>query len=415
MASRSSSPPAQADVVVVGGGAVGLCTAFFLRRAGREVTLLSREPIGIGASSGNAGMLTPSHVVPLSAPGVVAQGLRWLAKPDSPFYITPRLDVDLMRWLWTFRRHSTEAHVRHGVPILRDLSLASVRLFEEIQDTVGDVAFAPTGLLMTYRTDKARKGVLADAAIAEAAGLDVERLDAAGLRDLEPGLVTPAEGAVYYRQDARVDPDAFLSQLSAWLRDHGVAILDGMEVEAVADGSVRTASGTIRAEAVVLAAGAWTGRLAKPLGGRVPVQPARGYSLTLPSDHALTIPTILTDEKTTVTPMPGRLRFTGTLGLAGFDPSVDARRAEPIRRLARAYAPDAEVEAVETWSGFRPCSPDGLPIVGPTSKAPTVILATGHGMLGVSLAPITGQLVAEIVAGGTPAMAAPLHPARFGR
>ncbi len=410
------------DVVVVGGGAVGLCAAYYLQQAGRAVTVLTREPVGEGASAGNAGMIVPSHIVPLAAPGVIAKGLRWLTNPESPFFLKPRLDLDLARWLWTFRRHCTETHVRRSIPVLRDLSLASVALFEALQDDLGDVGFAQTGLLMLYHTEKGRKENLAAADLAEAAGLEVERLDAEAVRAREPALRTPADGAVLYRQDGRVDPDALLRRMAVCLRSRGVKIHEGVTVQgfeqrAGAVTGVRTVQGTVGADAIVLAAGAWTGRLAKAVGLRVPVQPAKGYSITVPApEDGPHLPMILTEEKVTVTPMPGLLRFAGTLALAGFDPSVEARRAAPIRRLAQAYAADASgTETADVWSGYRPCSPDGLPIVGPGARHPNVILATGHGMMGVTLAPATGLLVTALLRGETPEVdPAPLAPTRFG-
>ncbi len=414
----------KADVLVIGGGVVGLCAAYFLRRAGRDVTVLTRDPVGAGASAGNAGMIVPSHVVPLAAPGVIAQGLRWLAHPESPFHIKPRADAALARWLFTFRRHCTEAHVARAAPILRDLSLASVALFEEMQNDLGDFGFEQTGLLMLYHTEKGRKENLRAAALAEDAGLAVERLDADAVRALEPGLRTPVGGAVLYRQDGRVAPDRFLHRLAEALRARGVALREGVAVtgfERRGDRltGARTTAGFVEAESVVIAAGAWSGRLAKAAGVRLPVQPAKGYSLTLPAPHGgPRLPMILTDEKTTVTPMRGRIRFAGTLALAGFDPSVDARRAAPIRRLARRYVPDAsedDLDRAGVWSGFRPCSPDGLPLLGRSPRHANLFFATGHGMMGVTLAPVTGQLLAELLAGSVPSLPlAPLAPERFG-
>lgn len=413
----------QTDVIVIGGGVVGLCAAHALRRAGREVTVLSRDPIGQGASAGNAGMIVPSHLIPLSAPGVVAQGLRWLGNPTSPFYIKPRLDLDLARWLLVFRRHCTARHVAHAMPILRDLSLASADAFAALQDDIGDVGYAQTGILMLYHTPKARQESLKQADQAEAAGLQVERLDAAALHALEPGLRTPAEGAVRYHQDGRIDPDALLHRLARALRADDVPLLEGVKVEALeargdAVTAVRTAQGLFRARTIVLAAGAWTPLLARTAGLRVLVQPARGYSLTVPAPPGSPrLPMILADEKVTVTPMPGRLRFTGTLALAGFDPTLDARRIAPLRQLARAYLPDAsdaEVEALAPWFGYRPCSPDGLPIIGPSPRYGNLIVATGHGMMGVTLAPITGRLVAAHVTGAAPPLdPVPLRVGRF--
>ena len=406
---------------MVGGGAVGLSVAWTFQRRGRHVTVLARDRVGEGASAGNAGMIVPSHIVPLAAPGVVAQGLRWLVRPDSPFHIRPRLDAGLARWLWLFRRHCTDAHVARSVPVLRDLSLASVDLMDELQRDVGDVGYAQTGLLMAYRTEKGEKENLALADRAEAAGLAVERWDEAALARRAPVLYSRAHtlrGAVLYRQDGRVDPDAFLTGLHASVARRSGAVIEGVEVTGVRPipgGGVRveTSSGAVRAQCVVLAAGAWTARLVRSLGLRLPLEPAKGYSITVEApSQAPALPTIFTDDKVTLTPMPGRLRFAGTLSLAGFDASVDTRRAAPIRRLAEAFAAGASEAPV--WSGYRPCSPDGLPFIGPVQGCPGLLVATGHGMMGVTLAPVTGEIAARMAGGESPLLdATPFRPDRF--
>ncbi|RMH76173.1 MAG: FAD-dependent oxidoreductase [Actinomyces sp.] len=362
-------------------------------------------------------MIVPSHVVPLAAPGVVKQGLRWLLRPDSPFYLRPRADRDLIRWLWTFRRHGTETHVTRSAPLLRALSLASAELFETLQADLGDVGYAQTGLLMLYHTEKGRRANLEAADLAERCGLRVERLDAGAVREREPALRTPATGAVLYHDDGRVDPDAFLRALAAALEARGMTLHTGRTVtgllrESGGVAGVQTDAGVLRAPLVVLAAGAWSGRLVRDAGLRLPLQPALGYSLTVPApDGGPHLPMILTEEKLTVTPMPGRLRVAGTLALVGFDARIDPRRVEPLRRLARTYAPDAEAPV---WAGFRPCSPDGLPYLGPVPGTSGLFVATGHGMMGLTLAPISGKAVATLLAGIPPPLdLAPFAPDRF--
>lgn len=413
-----------ADVIVIGAGAVGLCVAHTLQAEGAAVTVVSREPAGEGASAGNAGMIVPSHVVPLAAPGVVAKGLRWLLHPESPFYIRPRLSRELAAWLWQFRRHCTAAHVQRAAPMLRDLSLASAALFAPLARAVGDVGFAPSGLLMVYHTGKGQAENLEAAALAEAHGLRVERLDADALGALEPGLrlpapAGPATGAVRYLDDGRVDPDRLLARLADDLRARGVTLAHGFDVTGLAtDGrrvtAVETTDGPLPARTVVLAAGAWTPRLTRSLGLRLPVQPAKGYSLTLPAQGPR-LPLILTEEKLTLTPLGDRLRVAGTLALTGYDARVEPRRVAPLRRLAAQYADADAVAAAPVWSGFRPCSPDGLPFVGPAPGFDNVVIATGHGMMGITLAPITGRLVADLLGGHPPSFSLdPLRPDRFG-
>ena len=414
----------RSDVVVIGGGIIGLSAAWYLRRAGIGVTLLSRDPVVGGTSAGNAGMIVPSHVVPLAAPGAVSEGLRYLLSRTSPFYIKPRLDPELVRWLWRFMRSSTEAHVAYAAPFLRDQSLASVRLFSELQEEIGDFAWSQTGLLMLYHTEKYRKDNLQSAELAESLGLRVRHLDGPGTRELEPSLRTEPLGSVLYEDDGRVNPSLLLARLREALLAGGATLREGADVRSLAKGregrvQVRLGGGErIEAERVVLAAGAWTGRLARPLGARLPIQPAKGYSFTLPApEKGPSLPMILSEEKVTVTPYPGHLRFAGTLALAGFDPSVDVLRAGPIRAQVHRCLPDLtpeEAAELPVWSGFRPASPDGLPLVGRLETAPGVVVAAGHGMVGVTLGPVTGRLVADLVTGSDPVVdPTPLDPNRF--
>jgi len=413
------------DVVVVGAGVIGLCAAWYLRKEGAEVTVLSRSPVpGGDASSGNAGMIVPSHVVPLAAPGAVAQGLRYLTSRSSPFHIKPRVDPELIRWLWRFFRSCTEAHVARAAPVLRDQSLASVRLFSELQSEIGDFAWNQTGLLMVYHSEKCRGENLSMAELAESLGLRVCLLDADETLEMTPGLRPETRGSVLYEDDGRVNPSALLARLREGLSAAGVLHAEGPGVVALDQrGSGRVAvrlegGSSVETGAVVLAAGAWTGRLASTVGARVPVQPAKGYSLTFPApEMGPTLPVILSEEKVTLTPLPGALRFAGTLSLSGFDLSVDDLRVEPIRREIRRFLPELDSEEMskgKVWVGFRPASPDGLPVIGRLKNAPEVVVATGHGMTGVTLGPVTGRLVADIMSGTDPVVdPGPVDPSRF--
>lgn len=412
----------RSDVVVIGAGIVGLSSAWYLRKAGLDVTLVSRDPVGVGTSAGNAGMIVPSHVVPLAAPGVISQGLRWLLNPASPFHIKARFDPDLIRWLLTFRSHCTDRHVAYASPILAELSLRSVNLFEELQTEVGDFGWRQTGLLMVHRSTKYRDDDWRAADVAEALGLRVRRFDEAGTRATEPGIRSDVLGSVLYQDDGRVDPDAFLRVMGVALREAGVRIEEEAEVTGLSASTesvrVTTRQGSIVADTMVLAAGSWSAKLGRMLGTVLPVQPAKGYSITIPGGEGMpTIPMILAEDKVTVTPMPGRLRFAGTLALGDFDPSIDPRRFAPIQAQALKYQPDISRDAVDVsraWSGFRPASPDGLPIIGRLARSPRVVAATGHGMMGVTLAPVTGRLVADIVTGSGPVVnPRPFDPSRF--
>jgi D-amino-acid dehydrogenase len=402
-----------ADVVVVGGGVIGLCTALELARAGRQVTVIAEGRPGEGTSAGNAGMLVPSHVVPLSAPGVISQGLRWLLRRDAPFHLKLRPNVDLLRWLWQFRAHCTEAHVERAVPLLRDLGLASMEAFRALAEETDDFGLSNTGLMMVYRTEKLRAAMAHEADVATRAGLRVRRLDADGVLQAEPGLRSPATGAILFEQDGRLDPNRFLETLGRRLEINGGTTIYGSHVRTVGPGFVEATFGRIRCNDVVVAAGAWSPGILKGAGHRIPVQPAKGYSVTVPpAPGGLTMPMVLMEDRVTVTPMPGKLRFAGTLSIAGFDARVDRKRVSPILREVVRYHPDLDPGSLPVWCGFRPAAPDGLPIMGKLDEG--LWCNTGHGMLGVSLGPASGKLVADQMLGRTPLMdSASFSPLRF--
>lgn len=414
-----------ADVLVIGGGVVGLATAHALLTRGRSVTILERKCAGAGASWGNAGLVAPRYLIPLAAPGVVAQGLWWLLDRESPFRIKPRLDPALLRWLWAFWSHCTEAHVAHASPILRDLNLRGRARYEEwaAADAFDDFSFRASGSVVVHRTEAGRQKDLKTAQQAKAAGLDVRVLNRAELDDVLPNGPSEARGGVYYPQDALLNPVQLLSALQARIEAAGGVLRPGTAVTGFErhDGrirTVRTPRQAWTADEVILAAGAWSAPLAQKLGLDLPVQPAKGYSVTY-ADPAETPerPYVLSETKVAVTPMNGQLRCAGTLELAGFDGSVDTRRATPILREAARYVPHVTPDAPEqedVWAGFRPCTPDGLPIIGRVPSLDNLVVATGHGMMGVSMSPVTGQLVAEMVEGDEPSFTlSPLSPTRF--
>ena len=406
------------DTIIVGGGIVGMCCAHYLQQAGHQVLVLDRGRYSEAASTGNAGMIVPSHIVPLSAPGVIAKGLKWLMNPESPLYIKPSANPQFMKWLWLFQKHCTAAHVEMAVPVLRDLSLFSVELFDEICALSGfeDVGLEHNGLLMLHHGAMAQKDNEELADLAESAGLHIERLNREATLDLEPAIKSDITGSVFFKQDASLHPERLLRSMEAHLKKNGVQFKD-VEVSRFGKPengvpAVVTAEGRFEANRVVLAAGSWTGELTRKLGHTLPVQPAKGYSISVPVEEpTLRIPCILADEKVTITPMPGSIRFGGTLALQGFDASIDMRRAAPIRRQAERYCGEGIDEPV--WSGFRPASPDGLPFIGELPGMKGVSVATGHGMMGVTLAPVTGKLIAEQIMGESPSLDG--HPFRIDR
>ena len=402
------------DITIIGGGIVGLSCAKTLADAGARVAVVDRGRYTESASTGNAGMIVPSHIVPLSAPGVIAKGMKWLMNPESPLYIKPSTDPAFVKWLWAFQKHCTQAHVDHGVPVLRDSILASLSLLDAWCALPGfeGAGLAHTGLLMLHHGEKARQENLELADVAEAAGLDIERLDRDATLEKEPALKTDISGSVYFRQDARVDPEGLLRAMEAHVKELGVSIVEGAVSKLQKKGAsvvgVQVGDRILESDQLVIAAGSWTPQLTKGLGTKLLLQPAKGYSVTIPSaeyggvDTGMHMPCLVTDEKISITPMPGGIRFSGTLGLQGYDLSVDERRAAPIRRHAARYCGAEHVAPLATWAGLRPASPDGLPYAGRLPSMDNVWVASGHGMLGVTMGPITGRLIADQIGGNEP-------------
>ncbi len=412
----------RADVLVVGAGVVGVAAAHFLAARGRAVTVVEAGDVASGSSYGNAGLFVPSHSVPLAAPGVVAKGMRWMFDPDSPFYIKFRWDRALLSWLWKFRAACREDRARRAIPLLRDLHRASGGLFDELVRLDGmDCAWARRGLLSVCRTKRALEDGMAEAKLLGEYGLATEVLDAPAARALVPALREGLAGAIRWPEDAHLEPASFVRTLARHAEARGAKILTrteviGFDAAGPRIAEVRTTRGLFRPEEVVLAAGSWSPGLARSLGLAVPIQPAKGYSiaLSMPSPPP-SLPLLLAEAKVGVTPMGKFLRLAGTLEIAGLDFSINERRVEAIRRGAREFLEGLDsLEELEVWRGLRPCTPDGLPMVGRPRRLENLILATGHAMIGLSLGPITGKLVAEIAARETPSIdLALLSPDRF--
>jgi len=433
-------------VLVVGAGVVGLNAALELRRRGYEVTVVERDPAGHAAAShGNAGIVVPSHFVPLAAPGVVGQALRWMLDPTSPFHVRPRASLDLARWGWRFVRSANAAHVRRAAPLLLALNLASRRRYEALVAELGvDVGFTPRGLLMLCHTERGLEEEARTAAAAREMGLDARVLDAAAVRAREGDAELDVVGAVHVAEDAHLDPGALMRALRDRLEADGVRFVTGGEVVALreGDGAVAAdvrwdaaasatraagaaasghggASSTLRGDALILAAGSWSAALGRQLGLRMLLQPGKGYSLTIerPTQFLRTA-AILVEARASATLVGGRFRIGGTMEIAGFDPRLNPARIEGIKRSAQRYfprLPRAELDGATPWMGFRPVSPDGLPYLGRAPRHPRVVVATGHAMMGFSLGPVSGQLVAELVAGErTSVDIGPLDPGRHG-
>ncbi|MFD2158445.1 NAD(P)/FAD-dependent oxidoreductase [Rubritalea tangerina] len=399
----------QRHVVIIGGGVVGLCSAYYAMQEGWRVTVLEREERSEeGCSYGNAGMVVPSHFIPLAAPGMIAKGMRWMLNPESPFYVKPRLSIDLMRWGIAFWRHANEEHTERCKALLAEMSLRSRRLFEELQEGA-DFGLQKRGLLMLCKTQKALDGEAEVAAMANALGIKAEVCDRKRTAELDPGVEMDVQGSVWFEQDCHLEPNRFMEMLERKVEAGGGEIRYGAQVvgsEREGDKlkAVMLEGGEkVEADAVVVAAGAWSPDLARIFGAQVLMQAGKGYSLTLP--HPVQLPelcSIFTEAKVAITPMGQALRFAGTMEVGGNDLSVNPRRVQGIIKSVKEYFPQFDVshfEGVDAWAGLRPCSPDGLPYIGKLSQYGNVVVATGHAMMGLSLGPVTGQMVADILGG----------------
>jgi D-amino-acid dehydrogenase len=405
----SSAP----DVVVVGGGAIGSAAAYELARRGARVSLLERSHVAFGCSYGNAGLISPSHTEALASPTAIRNGLAWIKRADSPFHLRPRLA--LLPWLARFAAASLPRRSAEATATLRTVAAASLELHAKLAGAGVKSSFARRGILSVFES--------APALARASRGTDARVLTPEAARDLEPALAPGIAGALYHPHEAHCDPAAFVAALTGRAQDLGADIRTGIEVLRLRRSNGRiseleTTAGPIRAGAVVLAAGVWTRELAGDVGVHVPLEGAKGYHIEVerPSSRP-SVPVFLEDAHMTATPIGDRLRLTGTLDLSGRDLRVDPVRLEALSRGARrTLGLPADARPVHVWRGLRPCAPDGLPIIGPADGIANLFLATGHAMLGIALAPVTGEIVADLVTGERPRYdVQPFVPSRFRR
>lgn len=398
-------------VVIVGGGVIGLCSAYYALKRGFQVTVIEREAAGgDNCSMANAGMIVPSHFTPLAAPGMMAKGLRWMFNPESPFYVKPRMSLDLVRWGWLFYRHSTARHVAASRELLRDLNLESRRLFTELAEDT-DFSLEKRGLLMLCKTQKGLDEEASVATQAHEIGLQAEVLDAAATALLDPAVTMNITGAVHFPQDCHLSPALFMASLRRRVLNGGALIESGVTINSIEtrDSQVVALTGNGRrfeGGKFVIAGGSWSADLLKSVGLKLPLQAGKGYSLTLPVPPELPrLCSIFAEAKVAITPMDGCLRFGGTMEVGGLDASINAARVRGIVKSVPGYFPkfsERDFDGVRPWAGLRPVSPDGIPYLGQVPGFANLIAASGHSMMGLSLGPVSGRLVADLLAGDPP-------------
>ena len=410
--------------IVIGGGIIGLSSAYYLQKSGWEVEVFDKTDMLSGCSAGNLGMIVPSHFVPLATPGMISQGIRWMFNSRSPFYVKPSLHKDLLFWGLRFMKSATVKHVERSAVPLRDLSLLSRNLYADWQQQNGfDFSFENKGVIMYYKTEKTGKEEIHLAARARAMGLDVVELDKKEAQLLEPEVELDVSGGVHYRCDAHLYPNDLIRQLIHLLQESGVQIHAHTSVHdvEVKNGQVKkviTSKGAYEADLVVLASGSWLPELAKKLRLSLPLMPGKGYTFTNKQPkNTLNIPAILCEARVAITPMNGYMRFGGTMEIASVNNLVNIKRVEGIVQSVPGYFRNLGVEMPadkDVWFGFRPCSTDCLPYIGKTKAIKNLIVAGGHSMMGLSLGPATGKVVADLANGQNPEVnISAFNPDRF--
>ena len=410
------------EVVIIGGGIIGLCSAYYLQKEGHQVTVIDKSDLSKGASFVNAGYITPSHIIPLASPGMITKGIKWMFNSSSPFYVKPRLDKELLQWSWAFKKSASSKKVERAISVIKNINVFGRDLYEEIKAS-GDINFhyERKGLLMLYKTDKAgeEEWNVGQRAIKE--GLAVKNLSFEEVKKMEPNANIDCKGAVYFDSDAHMTPKEFMDEMHSYLKSKGVTFYINEEVKdlSISEGKISeilTSKRKLKPDEVVLAAGSWSPLLTKKLGIKIPVQAGKGYRINVERETGITIPAILVEAKVAVTPMNGFTRFAGTMEIAGINDIINPVRVKAISNAASSYYKNLKLQQNElndATCGLRPCTPDGLPYIGKPSKYKNLTIATGHAMMGWSLGPSTGKLVSEIISDKKTSLdLQPFHPDR---
>jgi D-amino-acid dehydrogenase len=411
------------DVLILGAGAVGLACALQLLRAGRRVVVVDQGLAGRQTSHGNCGTITPSHATPLAMPGMVTKAFRMMLTPDAPLYVQPTLDPRRLLWLMRFalrcNQRDFDAVTRVKGPFLMR---ARAVLADLIRDEGLDCEFEQLGTLYTYRDPAAFEAAQwLPRALAEV-GIPIETLDGARARQMEPALNEQIVGAYFNPADAHLRPDRYVAALAARVRALGGEIVERTRVDGFVESArgierVRTSAGDYTAREMVFALGAWSPALARTIGLRLPIQPGKGYSITFERPaRAPRIPVVLKERSVCVTAWSSGYRLGSTMEFAGYDDTLNRRRLDALTRAAPEYLVDPiGPRRVEEWYGWRPMTWDDLPIIGRSPRHRNLVLATGHGMLGITMSAVTGELVRDLVTGAAPAIdPAPFRVERFG-
>jgi D-amino-acid dehydrogenase len=394
-------------VVIIGGGVIGLCSAYYLNKEGYEVIVIDRNNITDGCSFGNMGYISPSHFTPLASPGIISQGLKWMLSASSPFYIKPRLNWDLLRWGMVFWKNSTTQKVKENIPHLNDLLQLSRQLMSDLKTEFnGSFEMIEKGCWTLYKNSATGDHEKHLAEQAATMGLKTMLCTAQQVQELEPEVEVDIAGGILWLDDCHLNAGKFMNTLHVYLQNAGVKFFLNEEVQRFEKmngnlSSVITDKNKIEADEVIIASGSWMPETAKLAGVDLLMQPGKGYSVVYENlVKNLHRPSILTEARTAMTPIGRWLRIGGTMELTGHSDNILPKRVSAIYGAVKKYYPGLKIEQPETdkaWFGYRPVTPDGLPYIGRHRKYPNLLFAGGHAMLGVSAAAGTGKLVTEIM------------------
>jgi len=394
-------------IVIAGGGIIGLCCAFYLRKSGYSITVMDENDITSGTSFGNAGYISPSHFVPLSSPGIVSQGLRWMLNSSSPFYLKPRLNIDLLKFCYTFWKNANHETVNRNSPYLHKLLDLSRELSIEMKEELGNsFRMKEDGCLMLYKSEVGEQHEIELAKLASDFNVEARILNIHEIQEMDPAIDSSVRGGVYYPGDCHVHPGDFMKAIKVHLEQNGVEFLlntpvTGFEKSNDHISAVLSNDKKIDCDEIILATGSWLPEIVKKLGSTILMQAGKGYSLTFENvDSNIRYPAILVDRRVAMTPMGPDLRMGGTMEISGLHSPTLPKRARAIYDAAREYYPGLALQfpaITKIWSGLRPLTPDGLPYIGRMTNYKNILIASGHAMLGLSLAAATGKLTEEII------------------
>jgi D-amino-acid dehydrogenase len=401
------NPASEGDrVLIVGSGIIGIGCAHYLSKAGFRVTVIDRGSIASACSHANCGFICPSHVLPLTEPGAIRVAIKSLFNPSAPFRVKPRFSPALWKWMWQFAKRCNRRQMLKAGSHLKAILDSSMQEYRRlvVEESL-DCEWKESGLLYVLRTGRGmREFAETDRMLSDHFGVKAERIDGKDLPSFDPGLKPGLAGAFHYQEDVFVRPDLLNLQWSKRLRDYGVTFIEHCELKGIAKSAARithldTSHGEMKADRFVFATGAWSARLSSDLECRIPIQPGKGYSVTMPRpDTCPRFPMLFPEHKVGVSPFDSAYRLGSMMEFSGYDTSIPDRRIQQLREAAKPYLVVPFTKGhQQTWYGWRPMTWDSLPIIGRVPSLSNAYLATGHNMLGLSLATATGKLIAEII------------------